>query len=890
MKCLSFLFILCCFAWNASSQNFEAVWPHGDGQAVDFSGGTGTFGSFAMSTPDGTYPGAICDNSGSLLFACNGAGVFGADGNVLPAGTLLSTGLEHIFIPNPANQDQYYLIKSNSSGVDYTLVDSSLGAFGDVLVGEKEVSFWNLRSRILATAKPNGGYWLILMDNLGEAVNFHVFTVDATGIVPEGDYSFTYIWADWFDDLDDVALSSDCTTIAAAFKGHYVSIFEFDQDLGSVSDPLGTAVDTGDGFGGPSQLAFSPDGTKLYTSGVGVNIQQYDLTVMNLGDILSSETTIINSATTGMVMWSDMKPASDGKLYILDTQNNKIDVLENPNASGAAAGYQSGAWTGTEDLRTSFPLTTNFNCASIVALSISGEDVCMGEPTPFTFFGPAEVTTLDWQFGDVDNTAFSGMDPQFTYSDPGTYSVVAEVEIDGELIELTTEVTVSSYPAVDLGEDQTICAGDTLILQANEVAETYNWNTGAITEGIAPNETGWYALTAANGVCSTTDSVYIEVLPLPMLQVSEDILLCEPGTATFEATSDETTTWSTGETGPSITTAVPGTYTVSAANDCGTLTESVEFIVLELDVDLGPDIVTCENDVPPLVSNETTELYLWNTGANSQSITPTETGWYSVTAITGICSDTDSIYVELLAFPTLEVSEDVILCEPGSATFTAASNADIQWSNGSSANSITVGTPNTYAVTAENGCGSLTEEVDFTVIQLNPNPLPPVVSGCFGDTVLLDPDVGMANVIWSTGQTSAPIFVTESDTYFITFTLGPCTVTDEVIVDLQENVDVTQFIMPNIFTPNADLANSNFRPFDPNDPALNPCSLEGVEVRMNMYNRWGNLIEEDACSWDGRADGDDVAAGTYYYEGLIQGGCGVDQKEKVVVGYVEVVR
>ncbi len=65
--------------------------------------------------------------------------------------------------------------------------------------------------------------------------------------------------------------------------------------------------------------------------------------------------------------------------------------------------------------------------------------------------------------------------------------------------------------------------------------------------------------------------------------------------------------------------------------------------------------------------------------------------------------------------------------------------------------------------------------------------------------------------------------------------------------------------IPNVFSPNSDGTNDFFR-------------IPGIEgfpnSRMEIYNRWGNLIflsNDYGGSWDGRINNEPVAEGTYYY-------------------------
>ena len=63
-------------------------------------------------------------------------------------------------------------------------------------------------------------------------------------------------------------------------------------------------------------VEFSPDGTKLYVSGVAIDfIYQYDMSLINSAAIIASETNIGTSIADSS-LYSAMQIAPDGKIYI----------------------------------------------------------------------------------------------------------------------------------------------------------------------------------------------------------------------------------------------------------------------------------------------------------------------------------------------------------------------------------------------------------------------------------------------------------------------------------------------------------------------------------------------------------------------------------------------
>jgi gliding motility-associated-like protein len=64
--------------------------------------------------------------------------------------------------------------------------------------------------------------------------------------------------------------------------------------------------------------------------------------------------------------------------------------------------------------------------------------------------------------------------------------------------------------------------------------------------------------------------------------------------------------------------------------------------------------------------------------------------------------------------------------------------------------------------------------------------------------------------------------------------------------------------MPNVFSPNGDGGNDAFVPLD----------YTGTPGRLEIYNRWGQMLHSTtdlATGWNGKVNGSDAPAGTYYY-------------------------
>jgi len=84
-------------------------------------------------------------------------------------------------------------------------------------------------------------------------------------------------------------------------------------------------------------------------------------------------------------------------------------------------------------------------------------------------------------------------------------------------------MTVDSIPNLSLSDTNYACSL-TMILDAGSSAGSYLWSTTETTQSISVTATGWYWYTATNGSCSTSDTIFVDLIHPEI--VPDDKLLC----------------------------------------------------------------------------------------------------------------------------------------------------------------------------------------------------------------------------------------------------------------------------------------------------------------------------------------------------------------------------
>lgn len=232
----------------------------------------------------------------------------------------------------------------------------------------------------------------------------------------------------------------------------------------------------------------------------------------------------------------------------------------------------------------------------------------------------------------------------------------------------------------------------------------------------------------------------------------------------------------------------PGVYTVTlTVSGCLTTDSYSETITIVNgpNVFLGPDGVSCNDQVTIGSAFGTADSVLWSTGSTDDFITISQSGTYSVEVFEGGCIGYDDIFLDLVPEFTVDLGPDITICDGiSSVTLDAGSfpGANYIWSSSpDNSQTIEVTTPGTYSVDVDiNGCiESDNIEVVIGNISLD---LGSDIEFCSGDNQTLSAGINGVDYAWSTGETSESITVSQSGIYTLEINQGGCIANDEVMV------------------------------------------------------------------------------------------------------------
>jgi gliding motility-associated-like protein len=498
----------------------------------------------------------------------------------------------------------------------------------------------------------------------------------------------------------------------------------------------------------------------------------------------------------------------------------------------------------------------------------------------------AQTLTLNAGFPGASYVWSTGaITPTIAVSTPGPYwvTVTACGATDSDTILITNVVNPI---VVSLGNDISLACAQSATLSAYVAGGSYVWSTGAITPSITVSAPGpyWVTVTACNATDSDTILVSNILTPITVDLGNDTSLTCGQSIILNAVTQGGTYVWSTGATTSLINVSSPGPYWVEVTA-CG-LSASDTIIISNLGnpiiVDLGNDTsLTCGQSLV-LNAYSAGGSYVWSTGAVTSSINVSNPGSYWVTvAVCGI-TESDTIVVNNLVNPiVVNLGNDTSLTCTQSLILNAFfPGGSYVWSTGAITSSITVFNPGYYWVSVT-ACGVTSS--DTVVISTLNNPVTVDLGNdkslkCT-EGIILNCNIAGVSYLWSTGETTSAILVSDSGNYWVTVNACGIIAADTILISGSINLDNDTDI-PNVITPNGDGINDTITFGD----------TVGPELNLSIYNRWGQKIffeNKSLIIWKALFKSEPLVSGTYFWVLEYTSDC-FQEKKVTKKGYISV--
>lgn len=430
-----------------------------------------------------------------------------------------------------------------------------------------------------------------------------------------------------------------------------------------------------------------------------------------------------------------------------------------------------------------------------------------------TIDGDGIAFTLSWSGPD----GFSSTEEDLDGLGAGDYTLV--IQDDAGIVLVDSTITINA-PENLLTISNINTMGASCVLQTGSAQVEITGGTapfafdigmGRMDSGNFPNLTpGTYNVTVTDAqACTQVDSFVITGSEIPILELGNDIRICEGENTILDAGMQSEYMWSTGEATQSITVDKDGDYSVTVTSPSGCTSSDTVSVMLTTEVE-----VVIENDFMEVCQGETIELvvsgadnYLWIDTSNTLSnlnianpvAAPNRSTLYQVIGSSSCGADTVDLEVFVLPV-SASAGQDTCISPGFEVQLNASGGVGYVW------------LPSEYPVSND--------------VIPNPTSLPE------------DSTVYVVRIVEENG----------------------CTIIDSVTVLLANDPQLVKAI--NLITPNGDGKNDVLE--------FETIGKFGANT-LKIYNRWGNLVYQkvnyqiDEERFDGTYKGKPLPTGNYFY-------------------------
>lgn len=521
-----------------------------------------------------------------------------------------------------------------------------------------------------------------------------------------------------------------------------------------------------------------------------------------------------NTATASTTITVNSNPTVDLGNDTTVCSGVGASVTLNATNPGATYVWTGGSTNATLNVTTSgnYGVTATMgSCTATDTVSVTfqplpvqlGNDTIICNGSTLTLDAGNSGATYLWN----DNSAAQTLDVSTT----GTYYV----EVTSGVCTASDTINVAvADPVVQLGNDTTICFGNTVTLDAGNPGASYLWSNGTTNQQLTVSNSGTYWAEASYGACSSRDTLVVTVINVSV-NLGNDSLFCSSPSLTLDAGNPGATyLWNDNSTGQQLNVSATGVYWVTATNGSCQDSDTIALAIQDLQTSFfAPITEGCEPttlnfyDESVVVNGYLTNWY-WDFGDGGTSTvqhpihTYANTGTYTVslTVTTNLgCTETYTLPNYISIHPQAVANFSI--------PFGAMANENILFTNTST--NATIWNWN------------VNDEDYFTT----------------------------KNIIYLFEESGGQTITLVADNAF------GCsdTITKTMLIESEPLIYI-----PNAFTPDGDQNNQYW--------TYSILEIDTYEFSMKLFNRWGELIWEANTPtefWDGTYNGKLVPVGIY---------------------------
>ena len=184
--------------------------------------------------------------------------------------------------------------------------------------------------------------------------------------------------------------------------------------------------------------------------------------------------------------------------------------------------------------------------------------------------------TATWSNGSTGAT--------FTATQAGTYWVT----LANTCFSATDTIVIDEEDplVMDLGPDDTLCAGSIHVLSTGITDRVVTWNDGSTGPDFFATQPGTYWATAENTCGAVSDTITLAFQDAPVFPVSDTVVCLNDSAKLTIPTFEGTFVWADGDTSRTRNIWEAGTYTAFLTNVCGTFPRDFQVRKTNCDCDI----------------------------------------------------------------------------------------------------------------------------------------------------------------------------------------------------------------------------------------------------------------------------------------------------------------
>jgi len=495
--------------------------------------------------------------------------------------------------------------------------------------------------------------------------------------------------------------------------------------------------------------------------------------------------------------------------------------------------------------------------------------ICVGDSIPLNVATPG--ATYLWQDNSTDSI--------FTVMQAGTYWV----QVTTASCSITDTITIASraLPVFSLGNDTTLCEGDSILLAATTINSTYLWQNNTIDSVFQVNQSDTYFVEVTNSCGAISDTIKVTIDTLNV-NLGVDTILCLGDVLTLNTVNTGATyLWQDSSIDSVFTVVQDGLFWAAVTRGNCIKTDTIAIVYDSIPVvNFGNDTILCEGETLALNATTLNSTYLWQDNSIDSTFQVSQSGSYAVTLINSCGTTTEAINITVDTI-NMNLGADMILCPDDTLVLNAATpNSTYTWQDGSIAAVFTVTQTGLFSVTITRGICIKSDAISVYYDAIPVINLGKDTTLCEGEELTLNISTPNSTYLWQDGSTNSSLVISLPNSYWVEINNSCGVGMDTIEVTYNNCSSVIE--MPNVFTPNRDNKNDLFL----------PVKAEGiVSYQIVIYNRWGQELFHSKSlmqGWDGRTSaGNKVPNGSYFW---VVNYINLDGIEEEIKGHLSLLR